>query len=91
LKLPNRVKINFTTMIKLMKKNVLVVLLCAFFQPGLVAQNPTPSFVKDSLDAYVQKALTNWQIPGAAVCVVKDGKVVAMKSYGVKNGAAPIR
>jgi CubicO group peptidase (beta-lactamase class C family) len=51
---------------------------------NLFAQE-TPSFIKDSLDAYVQKALTDWQIPGVAVCVVKDGKVVVMKGYGVKE------
>jgi CubicO group peptidase (beta-lactamase class C family) len=44
-----------------------------------------PSFVKDSLDSYVQRALTDWKIPGAAVCIVKDGKVVVMKGYGVKE------
>ena len=44
-----------------------------------------PAFVKDSLDSYVNKALTDWQIPGAAVCVVKNGKVVLMKGYGVKE------
>jgi CubicO group peptidase (beta-lactamase class C family) len=42
-----------------------------------------PSFVKDSLDSYVQKALIDWNMPGAAVCIVKDGKVVLMKGYGV--------
>ena len=44
-----------------------------------------PSFVRDSIDAYVNKALTEWQIPGAAVCIVKNGKVVLMKGYGVKD------
>lgn len=47
------------------------------------AQNDAPSFVKDSLDDYVQTALTSWNIPGVAVCVVKDGKVIVMKGYGV--------
>lgn len=44
-----------------------------------------PSFVKDSLDAYVQKALEGWHIPGVAVCVIKDGKVDVMKGYGVSE------
>lgn len=44
-----------------------------------------PSFVKDSLDTYVNTALKEWQIPGVSVCVVKDGKVVLMKGYGVKE------
>lgn len=42
-------------------------------------------FITDSLDAYVNKALTNWRIPGVAVCIVKDGKVVMMKGYGIKE------
>jgi len=42
-------------------------------------------FIKDSLDVYINKALTNWRIPGAAVCIVKDGQVVLMKGYGIKE------
>jgi CubicO group peptidase (beta-lactamase class C family) len=42
-------------------------------------------FMKDSLDYYINRALTNWRVPGAAVCVVKDGKVVMMKAYGIKE------
>jgi CubicO group peptidase (beta-lactamase class C family) len=42
-------------------------------------------FISDSLGFYVNRALTNWRIPGAAVCIVKDGKVVMMKGYGIKE------
>lgn len=45
----------------------------------------TPSFVKDSLDIYVKRGLENWQIPGAAVLIVKDGKIIVEKGYGVKE------
>ena len=38
-----------------------------------------PPFVKDSLDSYVRRAMADWKIPGVAVCIVKDGKVVASK------------
>jgi CubicO group peptidase (beta-lactamase class C family) len=44
-----------------------------------------PSFVKDSLDNYVNRALTDWQIPGIAVCIIKNGKVIVMKGYGVRD------
>jgi CubicO group peptidase (beta-lactamase class C family) len=44
-----------------------------------------PSFVKDSLDTYVQSAMTDWKIPGVAVCIVKDGNVVVSKGYGVRE------
>ncbi|MEO6540132.1 MAG: serine hydrolase [Ferruginibacter sp.] len=50
------------------------------------AQNDSlPSFIKDSLDNYVNKALADWQIPGVAVCIIKNGKVVFMKGYGVRE------
>lgn len=48
------------------------------------AQNQ-PSFITDSLDQYVEHALKQWQIPGAAVLVVKDGNVIVSKGYGVKE------
>ncbi len=44
-----------------------------------------PSFIKDSLDTYVNRALTDWKIPGVAVAVVKNGKIVLIKGYGVKE------
>lgn len=46
-------------------------------------------FVKDSLDYYINRALTNWRIPGAAVCIVKDNKIVWMKAYGIKELGQP--
>lgn len=67
-----------------MKKLALVVL-CGLLFVTTRAQNDIPSFVKDSLDLYVNRALKDWQIPGASVCVVKDGKVVVMKGFGVRE------
>ena len=46
-------------------------------------------FVKDSLDFYINRALTNWRIPGAAVCIVKDNKIVMMEAYGIKELGQP--
>ncbi|MGN6166124.1 MAG: serine hydrolase domain-containing protein, partial [Flavisolibacter sp.] len=64
-------------------KFVLFTALLVFVQIAYAQE--LPSFVKDSLDGYVQKALADWKVPGAAVCIVKDGKVVVMKGYGVKE------
>jgi CubicO group peptidase (beta-lactamase class C family) len=44
-----------------------------------------PSFIKDSLDIYVNRALTDWKIPGASVAIIKNGKVAYMKGYGIKE------
>lgn len=56
------------------------------------AQDSIPSFVRDSMDVYCNRALGQWQLPGAAVCIVKNGQVVWMKGYGVKemNGTARV-
>src|SRR6185369_5131144 len=44
-----------------------------------------PSFVKDSLDIYMNREMQRWNIPGAAIVIVKDGQVIAMKTYGVRD------
>src|SRR5258707_15832804 len=70
-----------------------LVLVLAFAQLVAFCQTePVRSFVKDSIDNYVQQALTDWQIPGVAVCIVKDGKVVFMKGYGTTemNGSEKV-
>jgi len=44
-----------------------------------------PSFIKDSLDKYIEREMERWNVPGAAVAIVKDGKVIAMKGYGIRE------
>jgi CubicO group peptidase (beta-lactamase class C family) len=73
-----------------MKKILLPIIAFITWATLTHAQNIDRSkFISDSLDFYVNKALTNWRVPGAAVCVVKDGKVVLMKAYGVKELGLP--
>ncbi len=44
-----------------------------------------PSFITDSLDSYINRGMKDWNIPGLAIVIIKDGKVVVMKGYGVRN------
>ena len=44
-----------------------------------------PLFIKDSLDTYIAQGMKDWNIPGLAIAIVKDGQVVMMKGYGVRN------
>ena len=44
----------------------------------------TPSPLGD-LDANVQEAMDDWNVPGAAIAVVKDDRVVFAKGYGVRD------
>jgi CubicO group peptidase (beta-lactamase class C family) len=51
--------------------------------------NPSPDLTK--LDAYIEKARAEWEVPGLAVAIVKDGRVVFAKGYGVKELGAKDR
>lgn len=44
-----------------------------------------PSFISDSLDTYIKRGMADWQIPGLAIAIVKDGKVIVSKGYGVRE------
>src|ERR1700682_4139055 len=62
--------------------------LFTFFLQRLCAQSndqPEPAFLHDSLDSYIQKGLKDWNLPGLAIVIVKDGKVIRMKGYGVRD------
>jgi CubicO group peptidase (beta-lactamase class C family) len=37
------------------------------------------------LDAYYAKALKDWGVPGMSIAIVKDGKIIFSKGYGVKE------
>jgi CubicO group peptidase (beta-lactamase class C family) len=68
-----------------MKRQLFLLPIIFFLSLCALSQNIAPSFVKDSIDSYVEKALTDWQIPGVSVSIIKDGKVVFIKGYGVKE------
>ncbi len=51
----------------------------------LIAQSGPPA----DLDAYVARDLKAFEVPGIAIAIVKDGKVVLAKGYGVKKLGEP--
>ncbi len=56
---------------------------CSSFLVTASAQ--APAFLSDSLDNYIQRGMKQWQIPGLAIAIVKDGKVILSKGYGVRE------
>lgn len=71
-----------------MRKFLNLALLCILFLSSSRFQHTkaqTPSFITDSIDSYIQQGLKDWDIPGLAIVVVKDGKVALMKGYGVTD------
>jgi CubicO group peptidase (beta-lactamase class C family) len=60
-------------------------LLCALVVLPAFAQHGLPA----DLDSYVARAMQTYQVPGMAIAVVKDDKVVLQKGYGVRNVGDP--
>ena len=65
-----------------MKKQIFFLCLVLAWSLGKAQQ---PSFIVDSLDSYIRQGLKDWDIPGLSIVIIKDGKVVTMKGYGVRN------
>jgi CubicO group peptidase (beta-lactamase class C family) len=63
-----------------MRRLVLALLLAPAF---VGAQSPA------AIDSIVERALKLLNNPGAAVAVVKDGKVIVAKGYGIKKLGSP--
>ncbi len=40
-------------------------------------------------DDYVNKAIKDWDVPGVAIAVIKDDKIVFAKGYGVRAIGKP--
>lgn len=71
-----------------MKKNVLrlfALCLILFISAQVLAQTGAPP----DLDDYVARALKEFEVPGLAVAIVKDGKVELIKGYGVRKLGEP--
>jgi CubicO group peptidase (beta-lactamase class C family) len=68
-------------------KNLITSVLCLMlFMQNVQAQKTkslkTASDTAAAFDAYVQKSIKEWEIPGLAIVVVKNNKVVFKNSYG---------
>jgi CubicO group peptidase (beta-lactamase class C family) len=57
-----------------------LVLLLLASVPVWAQEGPPPD-----LDAYVARSMQTFEVPGMAVAIVKDGKVVLLKGYGVRK------
>src|ERR1700720_497457 len=63
----------------------LVAAILIAFAVSLGAQNAPPA----DLDSYVANSMRTFEVPGMAVAIVKDGKIVVAKGYGVRKLGDP--
>jgi CubicO group peptidase (beta-lactamase class C family) len=74
-----------------MSRSTLLLLLCLLSSTLAPAQVPASVDLK-KLDAYFANAQKSWGVPGMSIGIVKDGKVVFAKGYGVatQGTATPV-
>ena len=48
------------------------------------ASAPTPAAKLQGLDDLAADAMKQWKVPGVAIAVVQDGKVIYAKGYGYR-------
>lgn len=74
-----------------MRVRSLLWLLLALWAPLALASPPAPLADPplQGLDAYVQQVMHDWHVPGLAIAVVRDGKVVLARGYGVRELGKP--
>ena len=64
---------------------IFIILVLVFGSLSVAAQDaPLQGF-----DDYVNKAIKDWEVPGVAIAVIKDDKIVFAKGYGVRELGKP--
>ena len=75
-----------------MKKIVFLLFLILSNYSLKAQENELPAFVKDSLENYIIRGMTKWEIPGLSIAIVKNGKIQFMKGFGTTKvgGSEPV-
>ncbi|HSN08090.1 MAG TPA: serine hydrolase, partial [Hanamia sp.] len=65
-------------------KNIKLLLLLFIFSTLTVSIFAQP-LTSNQIDALVERTMKTFDVPGIAVAVVKDGKIIHEKGYGVRS------
>lgn len=68
------------------RRVILPLVLVVVFAVSAIAQS-----LPSDLDSYVDQAMKTFEVPGLAIAVVKDGKVLLTKGYGVREVGKPAK
>src|SRR5579864_4113953 len=68
----------------LLLRFVLIAIVVLLSYAGVWARPFNPQ-TKDSIDKLMKEAIQRWHVPGAALGIVKDGKIVYLKGFGVRE------
>lgn len=63
---------------------LIVTLLLMGFYTNFAKQSPT-ALIQKTIDPLMQRAMEEFKVAGAAIAVVKDGKVIHKRGYGIRS------
>src|SRR5262249_30406465 len=75
------------TLVRTLFLSSFLTLLLFFASPSARAASKDDSI--KNLDAFINRALKEYQVPGAAIAVVQNGKPLLVKGYGVRDVTKP--
>jgi CubicO group peptidase (beta-lactamase class C family) len=87
--LPTNPAFNTNLGLRAMRKFACVLLLVLSLAPALPAAAPAQTVDATAVDPIVQEALKAWQVPGAAVAIVRGDEVIYVKGHGVRELGKP--
>lgn len=70
---------------KMIIQKTLVLILCAMMQMPLIQAQQIKPISEKQIDSLTELVLKTFDVPGIAVGVVKDGKLIHAKGYGIAN------
>ena len=69
-----------------------LLLSCSWLETSQAQDTAAPSGDQTAaLDAYIEKAMADWKLPGLSIAIVKDGQAVYVKGFGVRELGRPER
>lgn len=70
---------------KIIIKSLFLILFILLFSYSNFAQPSSENLNLKKLEKYIKKSFKSWEIPGMAIAIVKDGKIIYKKGFGVKD------
>ncbi|NIM89459.1 MAG: serine hydrolase [Candidatus Aminicenantes bacterium] len=70
---------------RIIKVSCLLIVFAFLFYLPLVAKKDTQEISFKGFDKFVAETMEEWKVPGLAIAVVKDGKVIQSKGYGFRD------
>lgn len=70
---------------RILKSTLVVVIIFAMMPRLAAAQQPASEAAFRDIDPFIESVIKEWKVPGLAIAVIQDGKVILSKGYGYRD------